>query len=212
METNIYIKYFIKSHMKKSWVFFAIIILLLNILVSAQTSEEPKASTEVPKEKLSEKIDNIIDKEIIISENYAKIIRFVFGYKEPAIPLSTAIILITLWIALFIFIKKIVDLSELEFLKGQTSSIINSIIITLLIATFGGILVALNILKQIEEVFKIADRWSVGGLGLNILAIILALFIVDFIINFIKKQAQKEKEETAIQKIKFWFSKVRKDN
>lgn len=185
--------------MKRFLTILLISFFIIN-LVSSQSNETNSTIPKINPEDPTPKLDSLIEKEISLDENYAKPIKFIFGIKENEVKISDAIILVTLWIVFFIGIKKIINVSEIEFFKYKET--ISTVIITLIISISGGLLMSNKIIKEVENILKFLDNWEFAGFLVEMLALVILIIIFTSSMKKLKKQSEEEKRTKDIEILK----------
>lgn len=185
---------------KRLIILATIITLLLITTVIAQTSTINNGTITIPSinpKDPTPKIDNIFEKEILINENIAVVVRVLTGIKGP-VTLSFGIIIILIWLMMLIFLKNIIILTP--FFKGITSWI-GAIIINLLIALSGGMNFLTRIFLETGSIFKFLEEWTTGALIFSIILVIIIFLVLGKAMKFIKRKEEIMKAEEESTKI-----------
>lgn len=181
---------------------FLFITVLLIITINTVSSQEIKKD-------LTPKLDSIIEKNLILDQDYLKSIKFIFGIDKDEIPLSEAITLIAFFIAFFIAIKKVISAVNPDFLNEEIKKIIFSIIITLLISISGGMLFSSQISSDISNVFKFLDNWEFASLIVQILFIVIVIILISSLTSKLKRYSEDEKRKENLEIIKEGSKKIK---
>ncbi|MGV8142748.1 MAG: hypothetical protein ACP5NS_03885 [Candidatus Pacearchaeota archaeon] len=171
-------------------------IFLLSVLISAQDTLTNKSTTDplLNKTKIStEKTDNILEREVEMSEPIKKIVGISLGFnKGEKITWTIMVGIITFMIFIFLLLNWAFEL--IPFFQG-IGKILGAILITLLLGVTKGIKETIDFYFKATDSVKIIEQSSTGALIVLTILIIGLLTIGKKIIKSLKKIEEIEKAE-----------------
>jgi|APSaa5957512535_1039671.scaffolds.fasta_scaffold146610_2 amino acid transporter len=186
---------------KELYIIFLLIFLLTPLTLAEQ--EIPATDSRPPTPELSalrggleDKTENILEKEISLSENTKNIMRLIFGLKEDApATISGLIVLLAVWLMVLIIIMNILGVTPL--FNESWQKILGGIIITTLIS-MAGTLGSLNtLIYNIGNSLTILEK--LGPFKMLAIAgmIIIVILVISHFSGWINKSKRLEKSEKA---------------
>ncbi len=171
-------------------------------------------------EKPTPKIDEKLESEINIPENWQIPARIVFGIKsDTEISLSKLIILISIWIILFLFTIEVIRTMHMF---KETIVWLMAFTLTIIFGVTGTVKSLSDFFFGFTSFFKFLEEWELGKVSsFFIIIIIISILIKRFIIQPIenkakKSQAQQEGMEVGtelgfLSSLRKWFSWSKKN-
>ena len=200
--------------MKKGILIFSLIFICL-ILASSiyaqeqlanQAQNDSNKSVDI-KNKANEvttKINNVLEKEIIVPDSLQGFARVLFGLKpEHKIDFSTLIILIAIWAGFVTLMSYLFSL--MPFMNKGVPKFLGAIVVTCLVAISGGLLAMASFFLDIGRLINFFERlWAPLKFLSLVFSIIIAaviVFLFSYVVRILKDKAEIEEAEAVGMKV-----------
>jgi len=200
--------------MKRGALIFSLILICLILASSVYAQEQPVNQTQNDSNKsvdiknkaneVTTKINNALEKEIIVPDSLQGFARVLFGLKpEDKVDFNTLIILLAIW-AGFLYLM-IYIFSLMPFMNKGFSRILGAIVVTCLVAIPGGLLAMASFFLDIGRAINFFERlWAPLKFLSVLFSIIIAaviVFLFGYVVRVLKDKAEIEEAEVIGMKV-----------
>jgi hypothetical protein len=203
--------------MKRGIILLVLLLLLTSPLILAieDDSTSIKEGTGEIKEQLTalqggldDKTENILEKEITISDELQIPMRIIFGIQdENTIIIERIIVLLSIWIIFFIIVKEILKLNP--FLNKGWLNILGGFIVTIIIAMTGMIDKAAKFYFSLGTNTEWLNSLGPFKIIIAIIIVVVILFIGHIALKYSKIKLKLEKAEVVKKDISYLASIAR---
>lgn len=200
--------------MKRGILIFSLILICL-ILASniyaqeqsvsqAQNNDNESVDVKNKANEVTTKINNVLEKEIIVPDSLQGFARVLFGLKpEYKIDFNTLIILFAIWAGFVVLMVYIFSL--MPFMNKGVPKFLGAIVVTCLVAIPGGLLTMASFFIDIGRAINFFEKlWAPLKFLSLLFSIILAaviIFLFSYVVRILKEKAEIEEAESVGMKV-----------